>query len=55
MNTTNLFSHTKTSSDLTMEESYNSEVRPILETFDKIREVLGNEKIDLPSIVVIGI
>jgi GTP1/Obg family GTP-binding protein len=38
-----------------MEESFNQEVRPILETFDKIREVLGNEKIDLPSIVVIGI
>lgn len=31
-----------------MEERYNKEVRPILETFDKIREILGNDKIDLP-------
>lgn len=35
----------------------NGEIRPLLNTIDKVREVLDNDasiKIDLPTIVVIG-
>jgi interferon-induced GTP-binding protein Mx1 len=39
-----------------MEEIYNSDISPILNAFDKIRELLRKEtnKIELPRIVVIG-
>ena len=30
------------------------EVRPLLEKFDKIRSIIHNESISLPSIVVVG-
>ena len=38
-------------------EMMNGEIRPLLNTIDKVREVLDNDasvKIDLPTIVVIG-
>lgn len=37
-----------------MEREYDKSIRPILDTFDKIREILRFEKIELPKIVVVG-
>jgi len=37
-----------------MEVEYDKSIRPILDTFDKIREILRFEKIELPKIVVVG-
>ena len=37
-----------------MEIEYQRNIKPILDTFDKIREILRFEKIELPKIVVVG-
>ena len=39
-----------------MEELYNKDISPILNAFDKIRELLHSEKnkIEIPTIVVVG-
>ncbi len=37
-----------------IEGEYDKSIRPILDAFDKIREVLRFEKIELPKIVVVG-
>ena len=38
-----------------MEEQFDKSIRPILDTYDKVREILRNEPIDLPKIVVVGV
>ncbi len=37
-----------------MEKNYKETIRPILDTYDDIREILRTEKIELPNIVVVG-
>ena len=37
-----------------MEKEYVKNIKPILDCYDKIREILTNEKIELPKIVVVG-
>ncbi len=37
-----------------MEREYEKNIKPILDTFDRIREILRFDKIELPKIVVVG-
>ena len=37
-----------------MNQEYEKSIKPILDVYDKIREVLRNEELDLPKIVVVG-
>ena len=35
-------------------QRYSQEIKPLLEAFDRIREITHNQEVSLPSIVVIG-
>ena len=37
-----------------MHQDYSKSIKPILDVYDKVREVLRNEEIELPKIVVVG-